>query len=407
MSRFFNGGTALDSITFAAGNGPPDQGPITVAVLARASATNFTGWLLHGHDSGGFAKWSMLLAATGTAKLFMENDFGAGGPAPGTDWCWLVGTKASGSVLPRWHLKNITTGAPWVHVDGTATVPDNTGVSTTLILGNHSGGGAGDSWRGRIAAGATWASVLGDAAVEAACTLSANDLNNAAPGWGVLLNQSSVATPVNDFTGGGGNQIAISGTAVDADEPPGWSYTIGGVTPVQSTLTSKWLVRTKVSTLLTGKWTVFQKVTSSIRSLWNVFTNAPTADQRYLLMQRRMTQALIEDDPTTAQLIPRIRVETSTGGYTLTDGAPRVAQTFKLSLLNSDQRPTITPTSTTGGIERIMDFHLIGPWNMSIEVNDYWVDAEGTKYIVESFTEGWGYMTKAQVSRHVPKEANP
>lgn len=177
----------------------------------------------------------------------------------------------------------------------------------------------------------------------------------------------------------------------------------GGTTPVQSTLTAKWRVYGKVSTSLTGKWAVFQKITSSLRSLWNVFVNPPTSGERYLAMQRRMTQALINDDPTTAQLIPRNRTETATGGYSFVDAAPRVAQTFKLSLLASDQRPTIT----VGGVERTMDFHLIGPWDMSIEVNDYWVDAEGTKYIVGGFTEGWDYMTKAQVFRHIPKEANP
>lgn len=222
MSRLFNGGVALDSITFGIGAGPPDQGPITIAVLAKPSSASFTGWALSGHD-GTFARWSMLSAS---GKLFMENDFGTGGPSLPTDWCWFVGTKAAGSFAPRWHVKDITLGSAWTHVDGSAAVGDLTGVATTIILGNHIAGGSGDSWRGRIAAAATWTAALTDLQVEAACTLAAADLLTAGPGWMVRLNQASTATSVPDDTGGGGNQTAISGTAVDADEPPGWSYSL-------------------------------------------------------------------------------------------------------------------------------------------------------------------------------------
>jgi hypothetical protein len=127
-----------------------------------------------------------------------------------------------------------------------------------------------------------------------------------------------------------------------------------------------------------------------------------TANAATLDAQRRMTTAFIEDDPTTASLIPQTRTATASGGYTDTSGAPRAPQTFKLSLLAYDQRPTIT----VAGVERVADYHLIGAHDMAIEVGDYWVDAEGTRYDVIGFTEGWSYMTKAFVLRHVPREAN-
>jgi hypothetical protein len=116
-----------------------------------------------------------------------------------------------------------------------------------------------------------------------------------------------------------------------------------------------------------------------------------------------MTLALIKDDPTAAALIPRIRVETPSGGFLYTDAAPRPLQTFKLSLLGYDQRPTVT----IAGVERAIDYHLIGPHDMQIEVDDYWVDAKGTKYEVVGFSEGWEWMVKAFVIRSVPREANP
>lgn len=122
-----------------------------------------------------------------------------------------------------------------------------------------------------------------------------------------------------------------------------------------------------------------------------------------LTVQRRMTAAFIADDPTTTALIPVTRTLLANGGYSYVDGAPRPAQTFKLSLLAFDQRPTLT----VAGVERLMDFHLIGPHNMAIEVGDHWTADDGTKYEVAALTEGWNYMTKAVVFRHVPREANP
>ena len=120
-------------------------------------------------------------------------------------------------------------------------------------------------------------------------------------------------------------------------------------------------------------------------------------------VQRRVTAAFIVDDPTTAQLIPVTRVAQPNGGFKETSGTPRLAQTFKLSLLAYDQRPTIT----VAGVERIADYHLIGPHDMQIEVGDYWMDDSGTRFDVIGFTEGWGYMTKAFISRHIPRSARP
>lgn len=122
-----------------------------------------------------------------------------------------------------------------------------------------------------------------------------------------------------------------------------------------------------------------------------------------LTAQRLVTAAFIADDPTSAAFIPVSRVKTSGGGYTEQAGTPRAIQTFKLSLLAYDQRPTIT----VAGVERVIDYHLIGPHDLVIEVGDYWDDGEGTRYDVVGFSEGWDYETKAFISRHVPRNARP
>jgi hypothetical protein len=216
VSRSFDPTSGADSITFSVGNSAPDQGPITIAVLAKAATTaGWTGRALRGLN-GASPIWSLLTSNNGGAKLFMENDFGAGVAGLSTSWRWYVATKASGNVLPRIHVWDLS-GA-WSHTDNNANVGDGTGPIDTLV--------AGAGWRGSIAVAATWSSVLNDATIEATFGLSAAAVLAASPGWMARFNQASTATNVTDDTGGGGNQSAISGTTVDADDPPGFSYSL-------------------------------------------------------------------------------------------------------------------------------------------------------------------------------------
>jgi hypothetical protein len=117
--------------------------------------------------------------------------------------------------------------------------------------------------------------------------------------------------------------------------------------------------------------------------------------------QRAVTEAFIADDPTTAVLIPVTRVKTTTGGFLEQDGTPRPAQTFKLSELNFGAAPVVT----VAGVERVVNYHLIGPYDMEIDTGDYWLDADGNRFDVVGFSEGHGYMRKALISRHVPRNA--
>jgi hypothetical protein len=156
-------------------------------------------------------------------------------------------------------------------------------------------------------------------------------------------------------------------------------------------VTLRWAVRNSFIKDTVLRWTVQPEVVPA------------TPNARYLAAQRSVTAAFIADDPTTAAFIPSTRVKTATGGFQEVDGTPRPAQTFKLSLLAYDQRPTVT----VAGVERLMDFHLIGLWDMQIEVGDHWTDDAGTSYEVAGFSEGWDYMVKAFVFRRVPREANP
>ncbi len=223
MSRQFDVIAGTHSITFSPGNSPTKQGPITVAVLAKAAnAGGFVGWMARGLNSG-TAEWGFL---TASANLFSENDFGTGVSGLSTSWRWYVLTKPSGSSLPRIHVWDLS-GA-WAHTNDSSNVGDTTGPIDTVVVGGN--GGTSNGWRGSIAVVATWDTVLSDGQIQTACSLSAADTFAASPRWMVRLNQASTGTSVTDDTGGGGNQTAIAGTSVDADDPPGYSYSLAAQT---------------------------------------------------------------------------------------------------------------------------------------------------------------------------------
>lgn len=174
-------------------------------------------------------------------------------------------------------------------------------------------------------------------------------------------------------------------------------------TPVTSSLTAKWKIYEKVTSSLVSRWYLLNRVSSYLTAKWTVLSNAVAVSSGYLSAQRAATLAYIADDPTQLVLVPREKVPTATGGYTYVDGVPRSAQTVKMILLGSDQRPTVT----VAGVERVVEYHLLGRWDMAIAVGDIWDAPDGTKWEVTGFTEGWDYMTKAFLSRHVPRGVRP
>lgn len=254
MSRFFDK-TANDRIVCAAGAGSyTTSGPITIACLARPDTGVNTGWMID-WDDGSFERWGLLVSG---GQPFVDNDFGGGPAYTAGHWYWIVATKASGTVAPRYHIYDVTAGSAWTHADSSyASVANQPGPVANAIIGGQSFGSASTAWKGSIAVCASWNSVLADATIETTMTLHARDTYTATPKWMVRLNQASVATAVTDDTGGGGDQTSISGTSVDADEPPGFDYSISapagitvavwnGTTEISSTV-AVWNGTTEVS----------------------------------------------------------------------------------------------------------------------------------------------------------------
>ena len=118
--------------------------------------------------------------------------------------------------------------------------------------------------------------------------------------------------------------------------------------------------------------------------------------------QRRVTQSFIDTDPTDIILTPHTDEVTGSGGRARVAGDPRDVQTFKVIPMTFDQRPTVT----AGGVERIIDYTLLGAWDCVMEVGDTWTLVEGAReyYEVVAITDGHGYERKGLCERHLFKD---
>lgn len=117
--------------------------------------------------------------------------------------------------------------------------------------------------------------------------------------------------------------------------------------------------------------------------------------------QRRQTEAFIAMDPRTIVLTPMVEVVTPGGGRAMEAGTPRAEQTFKLIPMTFDQRPTVT----AGGVERVIDYTLLGRWDAEGEVWDVFT-LEGTaeRYQVVAISDGHQYEKKFLCERHLYKD---
>lgn len=117
-----------------------------------------------------------------------------------------------------------------------------------------------------------------------------------------------------------------------------------------------------------------------------------------LKYQRANTAAFIGSNPTRIVLIPRIKTKDG-AGTRWTDQPPRLQQTFKLIDQSSSFGPTPGLIRTSDGVERLMDFILIGAHDSAVALWDYWTDANGVWEIAQLFPPNQ-YELRAAVVRH-------
>jgi hypothetical protein len=108
-----------------------------------------------------------------------------------------------------------------------------------------------------------------------------------------------------------------------------------------------------------------------------------------LSVNQANTERFIDLDPTWITLIPSVEVW-SGGSKRWVDGVPKAIQKFKFIWPGGDQVVT-----TSDGTTKKLDFVLVGLYNSSISVGDYW--KEGTQtYRIEEVEPFNGYQVKAK-----------
>lgn len=114
--------------------------------------------------------------------------------------------------------------------------------------------------------------------------------------------------------------------------------------------------------------------------------------------QRRLTREFIAYDPTAIILIPTVVTAQSNGGSTRVDGPPRVSQQFKLIPMSHDRKPVVT----VDGVDRMIDYTLLGEWDSSMELWDHWEGSDGSTFTIVAFADGMDYQKKGLVERRLP-----
>lgn len=222
MARKFTHDFATDFIAFDPGDTAAlDGGPITMAVLWKADL-NKDGGLMVGRNASNATVWGLNNATDTHVYASMAAGFRQLDTWALDTWYLTAVTKANGSSAVRAHTYDYT-GGTWTHTDYAALADATNGPVTELRIGWYD---SSDRLDGKIAAAAVWASALTDGQLEG-LTAAMDDWLALSPAWAVQLNQASTSDTVTDLTGGGGDQTSISGTAVAADDPPGWSYSVG------------------------------------------------------------------------------------------------------------------------------------------------------------------------------------
>lgn len=118
-----------------------------------------------------------------------------------------------------------------------------------------------------------------------------------------------------------------------------------------------------------------------------------------LAAQRRITKAFIAAHPVQVVLIPRVPTKTGTGTK-LVDQAARPAQTVRLIDQSAAGGTTPGVVTTLDGQQRKVEFQMLGTFDASFGLYDYWLDSNGVRLEVAELLPANGYELRAQVVRY-------
>jgi hypothetical protein len=203
-------------------------GAYTLAALVLRRAVPGTVWhAITGHHSSTSVP-QVAIEFDGTNHLELNENNGAASRtstatvSSTTDWYLVAATKAAGTVTPKLHTKNLTTGA-WAHDSGAGTLANApTATGGTIRVGEWNDN---DDLNANVAVIGGWAAELTDLAVEALLTnLRTSDWTGhaTAPAY---VHELTSTTTIPDLMGNGATLNIVSGTTLDtSNDPPGWNF---------------------------------------------------------------------------------------------------------------------------------------------------------------------------------------
>lgn len=230
MSRVFTTG---DSITFDAGGAANlATAAFTWAALWKP-ASNHIGMLFNGIDGSAVSQVSVNPINDNNVYINLNGFTSTPYDSYIGDWGIVGFTKAAGSAVVRAHTYTALGG--WVHTDLTS--KNAKAAIATIVVGPFDGS---NGLRAKLAVQGFWSgTALDDADFEDGTGFETSLANwvNKIPSVLWAFNQASTSDPVTDLMGSGADQTALTGTTVDgADDPPGFSYTLGPVIPLDTRL---------------------------------------------------------------------------------------------------------------------------------------------------------------------------
>jgi hypothetical protein len=120
---------------------------------------------------------------------------------------------------------------------------------------------------------------------------------------------------------------------------------------------------------------------------------------REMIVQRRITEVYIQTKPVSIILTPRVRTKTVSGGQEWVEQADRVAQIMRI--IEPGDSGAREPLRTSDGIERSLDYILLGRYNAEIGLYDRFT-YEDDECEVVSLMHNNGYEIRAYIVRRGP-----
>lgn len=137
-------------------------------------------------------------------------------------WVFAAVTKAAGTSTGRAHIQKYAAGGAMVHENLSGTSVDPGGTPSAAQIGAANTTTPANFYAGDIAIVGVYAAALTDVQLEA-MAYSLPQWWQVAPSGLWVLDQADVGTSVEDMSGGGAHQSAITGTTVTTNGPAIWN----------------------------------------------------------------------------------------------------------------------------------------------------------------------------------------